>query len=83
MFKASVFVTLKPGVNDPQGQTILGGLRQLGFETVTDLRAGKYFVITLDEGSEDAAAKKVDGMCDKLLANGVIEEYRIELEKAG
>jgi len=83
MFKASVFVTLKPGVNDPQGQTILGGLRQLGFDTVTDVRAGKYFVITLDEASEDAAAKKVDGMCDKLLANGVIEEYRIELEDAG
>ena len=83
MFKASVFVTLKPGVNDPQGQTILGGLRQLGFDTVTDVRAGKYFVITLDEASEDAAAKRVDGMCDRLLANGVIEEYRIELEDAG
>ena len=80
MFLASVYVTLKPGVNDPQGQTIRSGLRQLGFDTVDDVRAGKYFQIRLAENAEDAASQKVENMCDQLLANHVIEEYRFELE---
>ena len=80
MFMARVYVTLKPGVNDPQGQTIRGGLRQLGFDTVLDVRAGKYFQLHLDEKTERAASEKVEAMCDRLLANHVIEEYRFELE---
>ena len=81
MFVASVYVTLKAGVNDPQGLTIKGGLRQLGFETVRDVRAGKFFEIRVDEDSETSASKAVDGMCDRLLANKVIEDYRFELER--
>ena len=81
MFLARVFVTLKATVNDPQGQTIRGSLRDLGFESVEGVRAGKYMEIRLNEVSEEAAAEKVDGMCDKLLANPVIEEYRFELER--
>lgn len=79
MFLARVFISLKPTINDPQGQTIHGGLRQLGFETVRNVRAGKYMEVQLDEESEDNAARKVTEMCDKLLANPVIENYRFEL----
>ena len=80
MFLARVFITLKPTVNDPQGQTIQAGLRDLGFESVRSVRAGKYMEMRLDEESEASAISAVRGMCDKLLANPVIEEYRFELE---
>ena len=82
MFLARVYITLKPGVNDPEGQTILGALRQLGFDSVRDLRSGKYFQIRLDEASQQDAQLTVQGMCDRLLANPLIEEYRFELEQA-
>ena len=82
MFLARVFITLKPTVNDPQGQTIHGGLRQLGFETVVSVRAGKYMEVRLDEATEAEARSKVEAMCDRLLANPVIEQYRFELERA-
>ena len=80
MFLARVFIRLKPTVGDPQGQTIHGGLRQLGFGTVRSVRAGKYMELALDEASEGDAAARVDEMCGKLLANPVIEDYRFELE---
>ncbi len=81
MFLAKVFIRLKPTVNDPQGQTIHGGLRQLGFDSVQSVRAGKYMEIRLDETSEDDASQKVRDMCDKLLANPVIEDYSFDLER--
>lgn len=81
MFLARVFITLKPTVNDPQGLTILGGLRTLGFDSVRSVRAGKYMELRLDDATEAEAAKKVRQMCDKLLANPVIETYRFELEQ--
>ena len=80
MFLAKVYITFKPGINDPEGQTIRGSLQQLGFDTALDVRVGKYIQVRLDETSEEAAADAVRGMCDKLLANPVIEEYRFELE---
>ncbi|MCI0440187.1 MAG: phosphoribosylformylglycinamidine synthase subunit PurS [Chloroflexi bacterium] len=83
MYLAKVFIRLKPTVNDPQGQTIQGGLRQLGFDTVQGVRAGKYMEIRLNEDAEASAAQKVKEMCDKLLANPIIEDYRFELEKVG
>jgi phosphoribosylformylglycinamidine synthase len=83
MYLARVYVTLKPTVNDPQGLTILGGLHQLGFEAVRAVRAGKYLEISLDDESESEASRKVSEMCDKLLANTVIEDYRFELEPGG
>ncbi len=83
MYLAKVFIRLKPTVNDPQGQTIQGGLRQLGFDTVQGVRAGKYMEIRLNEDAETTAAQKVKEMCDKLLANPIIEDYRFELEKVG
>ena len=81
MFLARVFITLKPTVSDPEGQTIHGGLRQLGFDTVLSVRAGKYMEMRLSDEAEPAARRKVEAMCDKLLANPVIEEYRYELKR--
>jgi phosphoribosylformylglycinamidine synthase len=83
MFRAEVFVTLKPVVNDPAGLTIRGGLHALGFESVTEVRAGKYLVLTLDEADAAQARARLDEMARQLLANAVIEDYRIELQPIG
>ena len=80
MYLARVYVTLKPTVNDPQGLTIKGGLKSLGFETVDSVRAGKYMEIRLDATSEEAAKSAVTEMCKKLLANPVIEDFRFEVD---
>lgn len=80
MYLAKVYIQYRPTVSDPQGQTIRGGLHQLGFESVASVRAGKYMEITLDADSEPAAGEQVREMCDKLLANPVIEDYRFDLE---
>ena len=82
MYVAKVYVTLKPTVNDPQGRTIMEGLRSLGFDSVADVRAGKYLEIKVQETDKAAAERQVNEMCDKLLANPVIEEYRFELAEA-
>ena len=81
MFLARVYVTLKPTVNDPQGLTIRGGLHSLGFDSVDTVRAGKYLEITLDGDDKASAEKQVTEMCQKLLANPVIEDFRFELEE--
>lgn len=79
MWLAKVHVTLKPVVLDPQGQAIQGGLRQLGFDTVRSVRAGKYLEIKLEAPDRQVAERLVNEMCTKLLANPVIEEYRLEV----
>jgi phosphoribosylformylglycinamidine synthase len=79
-YHAEVFVTLKPVVNDPAGLTIKGGLQSLGFDSVSDVRAGKYLVVTLDADDEGDARSRVEEMTRQLLANAVIEDYRIELK---
>jgi phosphoribosylformylglycinamidine synthase len=79
-YQAEVYVTLKPVVNDPAGLTIRGGLHALGFESVADVRAGKYLVVTLDADDDVQARSQVDAMARQLLANAVIEDYRIELQ---
>ena len=81
MFRAKVYITLKPTVNDPQGLTIQGGLHMLGFTGVKKVRAGKYLEITLDGQDREQARKAVEEMCRQLLANPVIENYRFELEE--
>jgi phosphoribosylformylglycinamidine synthase len=73
--KARVLVTLKPGVLDPQGKAIHHALEGLGFGGVNDVRAGKLIELDLDEGTDDLA---IEDMCRKLLANTVIENFRIE-----
>ncbi|RJQ31763.1 MAG: phosphoribosylformylglycinamidine synthase subunit PurS [Actinobacteria bacterium] len=77
MAKAKVFVTLKEGILDPQGQTVENALKNLGYNNVSNLRIGKY--ITLDiEG--DNTKKELEEMSHKLLANPIIEDYQIEIE---
>mgnify|MGYP000476357720 CR=1 FL=1 len=73
--KVEVFVTLKPGVLDPQGRAITHALHGLGFAGVEDVRAGRYLTLDVADGTSDA---DLDAMCAKLLANTVIENYRIE-----
>ena len=80
MFLAKIYIRLKPTVNDPQGLTIQGGLKQLGFDSVSSVRAGKFMEISLEETNEEQARAHVAEMCDKLLANPIIEEYTFELE---
>ena len=75
-YRAEIHVTLKRTVNDPQGLTIKGGLHSLGYAGVDAVRAGKYIEVWLDAPDEAAAASQVDAMCDQLLANPVIEDYR-------
>jgi phosphoribosylformylglycinamidine synthase len=79
-FLARVYVTLKPTVNDPQGLTIADGLRSLGFSEVEGVRAGKYLEVRLTASDAESAGRRVDAMCDRLLANSVIEAYRYEVE---
>jgi len=81
MFLARIFVSLKTSINDPQGQTIQDALLQLGFNTVRDVRAGKYMEVKLDEHSAELASQRVVEICDKLLANPIIENYHFELER--
>lgn len=80
MYLARVYVTLKPAVNDPQGLTVMGGLHSLGYDAVSDVRIGKYLEIRLDAGDQETAEQAVAGMCDQLLANPVIEDFRFTLE---
>jgi phosphoribosylformylglycinamidine synthase len=78
--KARVFVTLKRGVLDPQGSAVNRALHAMGYGEVTDVRLGKYIEVTLDEGvPEEEGRRRLEEMCKRLLANTVIEDYRIEL----
>lgn len=72
---ARVHVTLKPVVLDPQGEAVLHGLQQLGYQGVSSVRAGKYIEITLAAPSQADAEATVRQMCERLLANPVIERY--------
>ncbi len=78
--KTRVFVTLKPSVFDPQGRTIVDALRSMGYGAVRDVRQGKYFELDVDASSADEARSVVSEVADKLLANPVIESYRVEVD---
>ena len=77
--KAKVYVTLKKSVLDPQGKTVQHALSSLGFNEVKDVRIGKYIELELNGMDKSKAEAKIKTMCEKLLANTVIEEYRYEL----
>jgi len=77
--KARVFVTLKPSVFDPQGRTIADALQSLGYGAVGDVRQGKYFELDLAVGSAAEAKTLAAEVADKVLANPVIESFRIEV----
>jgi phosphoribosylformylglycinamidine synthase PurS subunit len=77
--KAIVHVGLKSGVLDPQGKAVAAALQDLGFQGVTDARVGKVIELDLAPGDPTAAAAAVKDMCELLLANTVIESYRVEI----
>ena len=77
--KVRVYVTLKSGVLDPQGSAVGRALRSMGYGEVEDVRLGKFIEVTLGDGESSGDARaRVDEMCRRLLANTVIEDYRIE-----
>lgn len=78
-YQAQIFVTLRPSVLDPAGTAVQSGLHHLGFSSVDQVRIGKYVELTLEATDEDDAKSQLDRMCDQLLANPVIENYRFEL----
>ena len=76
--RAKIYVVLKPGLLDAQGKAIKHALTALGFAGVTDVRVGKYLELELERRSTASATKDVERMCQKLLANPVIETFRVE-----
>ena len=76
--KFSVTVTLKKDVLDPQGKVVQNTLKNLGMDNLKSIRQGKYFEIELDDSDQKKAEKKIDEMCKKLLANLIIEDYKIK-----
>ena len=79
--KAKVYVTLKPGVLDPQGKAIKHSVELLGFAGINDVRQGKYFEVSLDAGmGQERAREAANRMARDVLANPVIEDYRVEIE---
>ena len=78
--KAKVIITLKNGVLDPQGKAIEGALAGLGFAGVDNVRQGKFIELDIDAANADDARTRVEAMCEKLLSNTVIENYRVEVE---
>jgi phosphoribosylformylglycinamidine synthase PurS subunit len=77
--KARVYVTLKASVFDPQGRVVADALTSLGYNDVRDVRQGKFFEVELEGGDAASARARVTEMADKLLANPVIESYRVEI----
>ena len=77
--RARVHITLKPGVLDPQGKAIASTLARMGFAGVEEVRQGKYLELDLAETDPTLARERLDAMCQRLLANTVIEDYTIDL----
>ena len=80
--KVRVFVTLKPSVFDPQGHTISDALHSMGYTGIGDVRQGKYFELELDSTSAERARTLAAEIADKVLANPVIESYRVEIDES-
>jgi phosphoribosylformylglycinamidine synthase PurS subunit len=78
--KARVYVTLKQSVFDPQGQTIADALHSLGYKGIGDVRQGKFFELEVNAASADQAKQLASEVADKVLANPVIESYRVEID---
>lgn len=78
-YLAKIFVTLRPSVLDPAGVAVQSGLKQLGYDNVEQVRIGKYIEVTIVSPDETRARQNLDRICDQMLANPVIENYRFEL----
>ena len=82
LYRAKVYVTLRPSVLDPAGTAVRSGLAHLGYDNVSKVRIGKYIEIDLTAASEADAENQLDRICDQLLANPTIENYRIDVVEA-
>ncbi len=78
-YQVQIYVTLRPSVLDPAGTAVQSGLQHMGYDNVGQVRIGKYIELTLTAADEAAAREQLDRVCDQLLANPVIENYRFEL----
>ncbi len=81
MFKAKIFVKRRRTILDPQGKAVELGIKSLGYENVKNVRVDKYIEVEIDEIDESEARKKIDKICDLLLANPHLEDYFFEIEK--
>ncbi len=81
MIKAKIIVTLKNDVMDPQGQAVEQSIKSLGYDNVSGVRVGRYFDVVVESDDMEATKAQLEELCDKLLANVVIECYTIELQK--
>jgi phosphoribosylformylglycinamidine synthase PurS subunit len=79
--RVRIFVSLKNGVLDPQGKAVERSLHSLGYKEVQDVRVGKFVELNLQAGSREAAEDRIRDMCEKLLANPVIENFRYDIEE--
>lgn len=80
-YQAQIYVTLRPSVLDPAGVAVQSGLQHMGYDNVSQVRIGKYIELTLTAADEAAAKVQLDRVCDQLLSNPVIENYRFELRQ--
>ncbi len=77
---AKIYITLKKDVLDPQGSVIANSLKSLGFNNIEDVRQGKFIEVKLNTENKETANKQLNEMCEKLLANLVIEDYKVEID---
>jgi phosphoribosylformylglycinamidine synthase subunit PurS len=78
-YLAKIFVTLRPSVLDPAGVAVRSGLQQLGYDNVDQVRIGKYIELSITSSDENTARQNLDRICDQMLSNPVIENYRFDL----
>ena len=76
-FRIAVHITPRRGILDPQGKTVAGALHTLGFTSVTDVHVGRYIIVEIDAADQGDAERQTRAMCEKLLANPVIEDFEI------
>lgn len=81
MYNVKVYVTYKESILDPQGEAVRGAVHRMGFDEIDDIRIGKYFEIKVSKQEERSVEEVIETVCDKLLANVVMETYRYEIEE--
>lgn len=82
-YQAKIYVTLRSSVLDPAGTAVRTGLSHMGYDNIDQVRIGKYIELNIESADQTSAQEQLDRVCDQLLANPVIENYRIELTPAG
>lgn len=81
MYNVKVYVTYKESILDPQGEAVRGAVHRMGFDEIEDIRIGKYFEIKVSDTADRSVEGVIETICDKLLANVVMESYRYEIER--